>query len=566
MNEAANNDTSGRTAGASRRFGLSQGVAFGLAALALTIISVLAATGLARRLRTPPAPPTKIPARLFKGWDRPDFVLLLSAQQHGYVLPCGCSSPQIGGLERRYNFLRLLQQERGWPVIAVDLGDVAQMDAPAKLLNVQGLIKYRYSMMALKEMGYLAVGIGETESALGGWGKAEGEWALNEPKPAVLIANLADQTTFPGFKALETADVPGTRFKVGITSIVGPSVAAKIKDRDVKLVVGAPGEKHGWADMLRQQWQAMQTQKVELPILLYHGAATPRKDGIREAVRCAEEFPQFPVILCRSEEDEPPSEATIVKTKTGTDSYLVRLGHKGKFVGVLGVWRTGAANPAFRFKYQLVEMGTEYITPADEAEKHPIQRLMEDYTRELKRDDYLARYAQRRHPLQAMAVVEKLRNPLDGVPTYIGSEKCGKCHEHAYEVWKASDHSHAYKTLVDAKHPSLRQYDGECIVCHTVGFGYKSGFHDAATTPQLENVGCESCHGPGSLHQKNPENAEWKARMNQRWRGAKNKNHAIEQFCITCHDIDNDVTWIHDDKKDPFKEKWTKIIHNTPRD
>src|SRR6185312_9998287 len=100
-----------------------------------------------------------------------------------------------------------------------------------------------------------------------------------------------------------------------------------------------------------------------------------------------------------------------------------------------------------------------------------------------------------------------------------------------------SKHSHAYQTLVDAKHPSLRQYDGECIVCHTVGFGYKSGFTDAIKTPHLENVGCESCHGPGSLHAKNPNDLEWQARMNQPWRGArekgneKAKNLAIDKFC-----------------------------------
>jgi hypothetical protein len=44
------------------------------------------------------------------------------------------------------------------------------------------------------------------------------------------------------------------------------------------------------------------------------------------------------------------------------------------------------------------------------------------------------------------------------------------------------------------------------------------------------------------------------------------KNRAVEKFCVTCHDIDNDVTWIHgaNNQKDPFVEKWIKgkIIHN----
>src|SRR5690348_9114848 len=84
---------------------LSRGLRFKLAALSLTLISALSGIGLARLLKTP-APElgkaeteTKygIPARLFRDWNKPDFVLVLSAQQHGYMLPCGCSRPQVGG-------------------------------------------------------------------------------------------------------------------------------------------------------------------------------------------------------------------------------------------------------------------------------------------------------------------------------------------------------------------------------------------------------------------------------------------------------------------------------------
>ena len=104
---------------------------------------------------------------------------------------------------------------------------------------------------------------------------------------------------------------------------------------------------------------------------------------------------------------------------------------------------------------------------------------------DLRNNKYLERYGQMRHSLQVA---------VQGVtPTYIGSDKCKKCHDSAYDVWKKSPHSHAYETLVKvAKNPSNRQYDAECIVCHTVGFGYLSGFKDADETPHLENVGCEN--------------------------------------------------------------------------
>jgi hypothetical protein len=537
----------------------SQGLRFKLAALALMLVSALFATGLALRLKPQPPQPEpemKIPARLFPGWEKPDFVVLLSAQQHGYMLPCGCSRPQKGGLERRYNFMQLLKA-RGWPVVAVDLGEVPQKGGPVDLPNVQGLLKYTYSMKALKEMGYLGVGVGKYEAALS-LTTILGAWALNEDTPAVLVANLDNAAAnFPGFKPLAIQTVPGTNLKVGVTNIIGQTIAEKIQDPAVQFAKTIPAVE----GVLKE----MDQQKVDLPLLLYQGHAT----GDQLAVKCAEHFPQFPIVLCLSEEDEPPMNMMDVKNpQTGATSYLVRLGQKGKYVGVLGVYRNPQGNRPFSFKYQLVEMGEEYMTPPNQEANHPIVKMMEDYTRDLQKDNYLSKYGPKNHYLQAMPPVPGLRNPGNGVPTYIGTEACKKCHEDAYDVWKKTPHSHAYQTLVDAKRPSLRQFDGECIVCHTVGFGYKSGFTSAVQTKQLENVGCESCHGPGSLHAKNPENEEWKARMNQLWRGAapNRKELKIEtQLCITCHDIDNDVTWQHDKTHDPFKEKWGKIVHPTPR-
>jgi hypothetical protein len=549
------------------RLALAQrGLRFKLAALGLTLVSALAGTGLAYWLKAPDAEPARpaaqadgkgIPPRLFKNWGKPDLVVVLSAQQHGYIQPCGCSYPQVGGLERRYTFLQLLKQ-RGWPVVAVDLGDIAQNHGPAKLPNVQGLIKYRYSMKALKEMGYLAVGVGAYESALS-LGRVEGEWAASFPQPAVLAANLKGAgDNFPFIKPFETQTVPGTNIRVGVTNIVGPDVGETIKDASVKF--------NDSAASLRQQLQKFQADKVDLPILLYHGTATGQR---KEASACAKAFPQFPIVVALSEEDEPPGWPDEVKHANGISNYVFRLGHKGKYIGVLGVYRNGGN---FSFKYELVKMSIDYETPEEQKDNHPIMKLMEEYTRELKKNDFLKEYGQSKHLLQAMNPVPGLQNPGDGIPKYIGSEACGKCHEHAYNIWKASKHSHAYQTLVDAKHPSLRQFDGECIVCHTVGFGYKTGFTNEKDTPRLENVGCESCHGPGSLHKANPKNQEWRDRMNQPWLDARKKgnaqakNHAIENVCISCHDMENDVTWTHDpnNKKDPFIEKWIKrkILHN----
>jgi peroxiredoxin len=99
---------------------------------------------------------------------------------------------------------------------------------------------------------------------------------------------------------------------------------------------------------------------------------------------------------------------------------------------------------------------------------------------------------------------------------YSGNEACGVCHEAAYETWEFTTHASAYDTLV--RHGSER--DGECIGCHVVGYGEVGGFVDATETPELEDVGCETCHGRGGPH--------------------LSKDHVgrrdYSSLCVTCHD------------------------------
>jgi hypothetical protein len=487
------------------------------------------------------APPDSAPApavRLFQGWDKPEFVLLLSAQQHGYLLPCGCSSPQRGGLERRYNLIQSLKQ-RGWSVVPLDLGDVAQQHGPQKLPNVQGLIKYRYSLEALKLMDYPAIGIGEYDAGLP-LKEAIDNWALNEPRPRMLAANLQNkENNFPDEVGdFVTEPVKGTRFKLGVTGVVGPSVA------DLPLLANDPQAQF---DPVRKALpvvlQKMARDKPDLRVLLYQGST-------REARACAGAFQEFQVILCLCDDDEGSSQAE----KVGA-TMIVSVGHKGKNVGVVGVFPGDKQHP-FTLRYQQVLLGEEFKTPDDQRDAHPIVKLMERYTKELKDNDYLHKYGQSSHALQvAMAGV---------TPSYVGSDRCKKCHEFAYDRWKKSKHAHAYQTLVDVKQPGLRQYDGECVVCHVTGFGYKTGFVDDAATPKLKDVGCESCHGPASEHVRQPNNPQWHALLNpwkpkekEKEEEKKQRTLLIDQACQKCHDPENDVHWI-------FDKRWPDVDHPTP--
>ncbi len=488
---------------------------------------------------------------MFRGWDKPDVALVISGQMHGYLQPCGCSHPQYGGLARRFNFLQTLKN-KSWPLALVDLGELVPNRGP------QALLKYQTAMKALKTMDCTAIGVGQYEFAMP-LIEALSHYSLENPSPAVLTANLLNRNAgevFGGLvKSYEVA-LAG-KVKVGVFGLVGPSVAAAVKDPDVKFAADNPA-------VVRQALAFLRGQKTDLSVLLYQGDA---KDAGVCAEYCARlrqadaTLPPLHVVLCLTDKEEPPA----LPDKVG-QTLVATIGHRGRYVGVFGAFRQ--PNQGFELKYQLVSIGPEYETPAGQESTNPVLPLMEDYAREVKRRNLLAKFPRSPHPVQLEYPEAK----------YVGSERCGDCHEHAYAVWQKSAHAHAFDSLVKARHPSLRQFDGECVACHVTGFQHKTGYYDSANNDKqnqnLLHVGCEACHGPGSAHvkktrdtklyplmnpyQARPEELDPKTDAVRRKVLHDRRINLIDQFCQRCHDYDNDVHWTFD--------KWTKknIIHMTP--
>jgi hypothetical protein len=499
--------------------GQRRALAIKLAALCLFLVSATAATGFflvrsgneetAQQGDLPPAGP-----RLFRDWPKPDLALLVSGEQHGYLQPCGCSPVQYGGLARRNAFLQTLTK-RGWPVVAADVGDIAQDSGP------QAKLKYAYSLKVLKQMGYTAVGIGKNEINLP-LVETLAE-ILNIPgAPQPLLANLKDEKkNFADLmKSWEISKGDDGTPKVGFVGVIGPALAKKLAnssefrfDTQDKVLPGAIRE--------------LQANKAELLVLLYQG-------NIDEAKACAQTYPQFHVILHTAEEPEPSDQTVLVGS-----TMLVNVGKKGRFVGVVGVNRTDNAERPFELRYQLVELDPSYETPEGKEKDNFVHALMEEYAQTVRDGKYLEQYPyDAAHPLQ-------LEYPE---ATYVGSGRCQSCHKSAYKVWKEHPHSHAYDTLVTkAKRPSLRQFDGECLICHTTGFGYKTGFRNEKDNPKLINVGCESCHGPASLHVANEDDKKIRSALNpfkaRPGEDPKKLDYRIFDSCVKCHDTDNSVNF-----------------------
>jgi len=88
--------------------------------------------------------------------------------------------------------------------------------------------------------------------------------------------------------------------------------------------------------------------------------------------------------------------------------------------------------------------------------------------------------------------------PAAGQAAYVGNQACRACHPATLAVYERTGHAHAYATLETAH----KQYRLDCIPCHVVGFQQPGGVCRVDQVDQRKNVGCENCHGPGSVHVK----------------------------------------------------------------
>jgi hypothetical protein len=198
------------------------------------------------------------------------------------------------------------------------------------------------------------------------------------------------------------------------------------------------------------------------------------------------------VVVCLSGSDTPE-----VLDKTRKRPLVISVGRYGKYIGKLTVDRP--LPPALELTYQAVPVGQDL--PSDIA----LVDLYKNYQQIVKEENLLDKYP---------------RLPMPGTLEYVGSKSCKVCHEVEYAQCLPMRHSIAWKTLVNVG----SQYDPECVVCHVVGLKYQGGFTSARKTPELRNVGCEECHGPGSRHVETL---------------GKAKTEGPKAACTDCHTLEN---------------------------
>ncbi len=229
-----------------------------------------------------------------------------------------------------------------------------------------------------------------------------------------------------------------------------------------------------------------------VPVLLFSG---PKAD----AIMLAKGHPALGLITYSSD-SEPETTPTIVGS-----TWVVSAGSHGKKLVKLGF---GCG------KFTTLSV----IDLAPKIGDSPnIKRLYDSYLNRVK----------------AEKLIDKI--PRSEAAGYAGTSSCGKCHQTALRSWTRSHHAEALKTLEKDNHDR----DPDCVACHTVGLEYRDGFSSKGLTPDLANVGCESCHGPGIAHSRDP----------------KSKLLPIdEKACMKCHSLNHDPNF-------DFRTAWAKIKH-----
>ncbi len=488
--------------------------------------------------QTPPTRLTKVPrkpfdpieqnGRYFVDWEKPNkpkAVIAITGMERGYIEPCGCAGMErmTGGMGRRYAFFQELR-ERGWPLVPLDVGDLA------KGFGREAEIKFRTLVESKEKMGYAAVGFGPDDLRLPAADLVSVAADVNG-KPSIFVSANVGLFGFDQNITQTSRIIKAGGLRIGVTAILGNEYRKGVNDPDNIKTCPAEAALSKIVPQLKQDSDYL--------VLLANATEA-------EAIDLAKRFPEFNAVVAAESSDFselPPHDARQIP---GTRTLLITVGHKGMSVIVLGLYD----GPPLKVRYQRVLLDSRFDFTTGRQHRIPVEmeRLMAGFQDQLK----LLGFAQLGLRPSPAPLAE--RNGR-----YVGSLKCQACHEESYKIWKKSGHAHAYKTLEELVPP--RNYDPECVSCHVVGwdpakfFPYEGGFESLEKTPRLKDVGCEDCHGPGEKHCDaelgNDKNLQAKYRQAVRITKERSK----KEQCTTCHDLDNSPDF-------DFDKYWPLVEHH----
>ena len=435
------------------------------------------------------------------------FTLFYTAEAHGTLEPCGCTSDPLGDVARYASVVRAARKEGD--VLLVDAGGLSYPEGGSSPRERAGNdLRARFLATELGKLGLRAVGLADTDLAAGAA-------ALQPPRLAVNLAPGGGLAPAPS--RLETVG----QVRVGVLGVVDPAVVEAAGAKAEEPVAAARRE----ADRLRKAGAEVvvalapvdrsvarrlaREAAVDFVVLGRQvGTGAPRADAVGRAFILVpgEELTQIGRVDVVLRGGGPLADAggpeAIELRKGEVSRELARLDEE------LASWaKSGGAGADAAFVAakkaerdalagERAKLGAAPWAPPA-AGSYFTNRLV-PLSRAIPRDPAIASAMR---ALDARIGKVNLANaappaPAEaGRPFYVGMDKCASCHKPAVAFWRTTVHAHAWKTLVDGG----KQADYKCVGCHVTGYGAIGGT-SLGHTQHLENIQCEQCHGPGSEH------------------------------------------------------------------
>jgi predicted CXXCH cytochrome family protein len=480
--------------------------------LTVLALAVVLASGCKRSPEPVPAP-----APTAQQEDSSGAILLLSADTRGYLGPCGCSENMRGGIDRAA--FQVLEARKGArPVLYIDGGDslfgeptLTPAQVPQEERKAQALSE------AMKRMGLAVRATGELDDVRGvAFRQSLGLPELPPGGVKLLQAGarqvgvVAVQDAAQLIQASAEARKQGADFVVALFhgTVAQAQAAAEQPGLEANLLLAThtatefSGEEHKLVSaavpVVGLQSKGRELLRVDLSYGPQKGPFTPVKsqDAVEREVAALDQR----MAMLNKEINLPGIDPQLQQLKQAKLEELVA--RKQRLLTEPMEAPSGAN--AFSVRFLPLEASLQ---------GHPeVKELITAYDRDVGKMNLA--WAQE-HGQDCPA-------PKKGEAAFVGNKPCQECHQEAFPLWEESKHSKGWVTLEEKG----KQFHLNCVGCHVTGYEQPGGVCRLDKVAGREGVGCESCHGPGSLHSEDPtpENI------------VRNPG---RELCVTCHNPEN---------------------------
>lgn len=476
----------------------------------------------------------------------------------------------MGGLSKKSFQMEQYRKEHGEAWIAVDAGNllfengsIGSNKEKQEKITAAGIVE------AYKQMGYDAAGIGSYDLAAGLPYLLELQSASAFTWLSANLVRVADNSTV--FAPYLIKQRGGVVF--GIIGITGEEVRPKLTENDgVKLL--------SWSEVLPPLVKDL-AGRCEFVILLSSMNA-------QENIEIARQLAGLNLII-----EADGGNGNKNPTNVG-NTLIAHSNNQGKYLGILQVnwnpskiwqqqdqkselvrkqavldrynWQLkrieGHGNPAEQFKDapDLLKSYRRLAASRDLAAKQVAELTAkaasapEGTTPSTFNSSFIAMEKTLPDDLKVLAVVEGIKSNIfdlarkkamspkgtkaagllsGGDPSqlgYIGWKRCAGCHSEIVEKWQKTRHARAYDSLANKG----QQFDQDCLPCHVTAVITGNEPYILTLPEELQQVGCEVCHGPGQAHAANSSQPTLQK--------------PDETLCLRCHTPDQNDNFIYKEK------------------